>query len=365
MKTITIDTNLLGRTETFKILAVGHATQFPVLLVGPAGVGKTKCLLDYSLAMAAGVPKDALDQTFILETDEGTRAAEIKGRVNMKKLLDPVSPEYTVLTPAAEAKMVLINEVDKANSGFRNSMLGIMNERVLFNGEKKILCNWELFCASCNIIPKEEEGSPFWDRFVIKHRVNRLTKSQMVQYYTITSKAPVKINVPEEAEILDFISNYLPKELLRKFVELTYDSLSDRTLSYVPKLVAAVAYCFDVPVKKAMIKTAELLTNPEIAKKLATQIEVKEISDIRQKIDMIKTLAQYDQIVAQIDDVKRSAKAASANPDVSKNELQELANELNRALAENPVYSKANDNIANALNTPTESVGWNKPTAKY
>jgi len=365
MKTIKIDTNLLGRTETFRILAVGEATQLPVLLVGPAGVGKTKCLLDYSLAKSGGDSKTALANTYILETDEGTRSAEIKGRVNMKKLLDPHAPEYTVLTPAADATMVLINEVDKANSGFRNSMLGIMNERVLFNGEKKVICNWELFCASCNVIPKEEEGNPFWDRFVIKHKVSRLTKSQMVQYYTMSSKAPVTINIPDEVEIKDFINNYLPKELLRKFVELTYDHLSDRTLSYVPRIIASVAYTFDVPVKKGMIKTAELLVNPEVAKKLATQIEVKEISDIRNKIDLIKTLSQYDQIVSQIDDVKRSAKAASINPEVSKNELQELAHELNKALEENPVYSKANENIASALNNSTDSVGWNKVTAKY
>lgn len=364
-KKLTINTNLLGRSDTFRILAVGHATGYPVLLEGPPGVGKTKCLLDYSLALHNGNTQTALDKTFILETDEGTRAAEIKGRVNMRKLLDPVNPEYALLTPAAEAQMVLINEVDKANSGFRNSMLGIMNERVLFNGDSKVLCKWELFCAACNVIPKEEVGNPFWDRFVVKHQVKRLTKSQLTQYFGMTSKAPVQLQIPDEQEIAQFITDYLPKELMRKFVELTYDSLSDRTLSYVPRIIAAVAWVFEVPVKKAMIKTCEILVNPEMAKKLATQIEIKEVSDIRQKIDMIKTLTQYDQIVAHIEEVKRSAKAASTHPDVTKAELTELAAELNKALTDNPVYSKANENLGAALNAPTSSVGWNNPTAKF
>ena len=37
MKTIKIETKLLGRTETFKILAVAHVTGHGVLLVGPPG----------------------------------------------------------------------------------------------------------------------------------------------------------------------------------------------------------------------------------------------------------------------------------------------------------------------------------------
>jgi len=56
----------------------------------------------------------------------------------------------------ASSDIVVINEVDKASSNVRNSLLGVMNEKFLFNGKSKIPCNWQLFVATCNEIPKED-----------------------------------------------------------------------------------------------------------------------------------------------------------------------------------------------------------------
>jgi len=348
MKKIAIKTNLLGRGETFKILAVGHATGYPVLLVGPPGVGKTRVLLDYSMGLNNGNAIDALQHTFILETDEGTRPAEIKGRVDMEKLLAPgidtatgknLTPRYELNSPITKSKMILINEVDKANPGLRNSMLGVMNEKMLFNGQDKIYCPWELFCASCNVIPKEEANNPFWDRFVIKHQVNRLTKTQLLQYFGKNSKAPVEINLPESNDIDTFIASDINSDLLRSFLDVTYDILSDRSLSYIPRIIAAVAFVFDVNVKKAAIKACEILAGPERAKTLGTKLEPAEISNIRNKIEYINTLQNYDQILNQIEDIKKAAKAASVLDSVTKVDLEDLAKDLNKILSKHPVYN--------------------------
>ncbi len=347
MKKLTIKTNLLGRADTFRILAVGHATGYPTLLVGPPGVGKTRVLLDYSMGLNNGSAVDALQHTFILETDEGTRPAEIKGRVDMEKLLAPgkddkgnvLAPKYELNSPISTASMILINEVDKANPGLRNSMLGVMNEKMLFNGQEKVYCPWELFCASCNVIPKEEATNPFWDRFVIKHHVNRLSKSQMLSYYGRASKAPVEINLPDEHDIENFIKTELTADLLRSFLDVTYDVLSDRSLSYVPKIIAAVSVVFDITVKKASIKACEILTGPEKAKALAAKLEPAEISSIRNKIEFINTMQNYDQIIGQIDDIKKAAKAASILDSVTKADLEELAKDLNKMLSKHPVYN--------------------------
>jgi hypothetical protein len=347
MKKLTVKTNLLGRSETFKILAIGHATGYPVLLVGPPGVGKTRVLLDYSMGLHNNNALDALENTFILETDEGTRPAEIKGRVDMEKLLapgvdaagKPLTPKYELNSPIAKAKMILINEVDKANPGLRNSMLGVMNEKMLFNGQDKLYCPWELFCASCNLIPKEEADNPFWDRFVIKHHVNRLTKTQMMQYYNKNSKAPVEINLPDQQDINNFIATSLPADVLRAFLDVAYNQLSDRSLSYIPRLIAAVSFVFEVPAKKAAIKTCEILVSPEVAKQLGQKLEPAEISNIRNKIEYISSLQNYDQIINQIEDIKKAAAAASLLPAVTKSDMEDLAKDLNKILAKHPVYN--------------------------
>jgi MoxR-like ATPase len=367
MKKINIKTGLLGRGETFKILAVGHATGYPVLLVGPPGVGKTRVLLDYSMGLHNNNPVDALHSTFILETDEGTRPAEIKGRVDMEKLLAPgmdaagkaLIPKYELNSPISKAKMILINEVDKANPGLRNSMLGVMNEKMLFNGQDKIYCPWELFCASCNVIPKEEANNPFWDRFVIKHNVSRLTKTQMLQYYSKGTKAPVEINLPDQKDIEDFINNQLNPDILRAFLEVAYDTLSDRSLSYVPRVIAAISYVFEIAAKKSTIKACEVLIGPEKAKALAQKLEPAEISNIRNKIDYINSLQNYDQILNQIEDIKKAAQAASTLESVTKADMEDLAKELNKVLAKHPVYNAGNDNISKAMSDSGTKTNWN------
>ena len=45
-----------------------------------------------------------------------------------------VDNTYELVTPTVGADVVVINEVDKASNNIRNSLLGVMNERFLFNG---------------------------------------------------------------------------------------------------------------------------------------------------------------------------------------------------------------------------------------
>lgn len=368
MKQIQVKTGLLGRSETFKILAVGHATGYPVLLVGPPGVGKTRALLDYSMAIHSNNPDDAYKSTFILETDEGTRPAEIKGRVDMEKLLAPgndasgmpLAPQFKLNSPITKAKMILINEVDKANPGLRNSMLGVMNEKMLFNGQDKIYCPWELFCASCNVIPKEEDGNPFWDRYVIKHKVARLTKTQMIQHFSTKTKHIIDLNIPDNNDIQAFIDSDVTPEILRHMMDIVYDSLSDRSLSYIPRMISAVAHVYDIGVKKAAVKTCEILAGPDKAKALASKLEPAELSNIRNKIEYINSLQNYDQIIKQIEEIKKAAKQVSGIETITKNDMVELVNDLNKVLEKHPVYNAGKKALEEEMNSQSTDVNWQK-----
>src|SRR3989337_1939885 len=87
MKTRTIKTKLHGKEEMFKVIALGEATGLPVLFVGPPGVAKTNVLLDYAANMHDSAD-DVRKHTFIIELDEATKNTEIKGRPDMKELLE-------------------------------------------------------------------------------------------------------------------------------------------------------------------------------------------------------------------------------------------------------------------------------------
>tara|TARA_R100001086_G_scaffold198857_1_gene115146 strand:- start:1863 stop:2945 length:1083 start_codon:yes stop_codon:yes gene_type:complete len=336
-KQITIETPLVGREDSFKMIAVAQAVRKPILLIGKPGVAKTKTLLDYSLAHAGGDPVKALNDTFILETDESTRSPEIKGRPDIRAIVE--DNRYDVITPIASAKFVLINEIDKANAGLRNSMLSVMNERFIFNGSKKVPTPWEVFCASCNEIPSDEKNSPFWDRFVIKHEVKRITKGQMLSYYGKQgAKDKETIIYPTQQEVKKYASQ-IPQAKLKAFLQLAYEEMSDRTLSYVPDMTAALSVVYQLDLNQALVKTAEVLGNQTLAQELAKTMDPKEIQQLREYVETVKSLTDYDEIANLVEEVKKVAKVAAAKADISKSDLEGIAAELNTALNNNKYYS--------------------------
>lgn len=79
----TIETSLINKEEVFRMLALAESTGLPLLLVGQPGVAKTKTVIEYAKAWLNRDGKmtadDFANKIYILETDEGTKASEIKG----------------------------------------------------------------------------------------------------------------------------------------------------------------------------------------------------------------------------------------------------------------------------------------------
>jgi broad-specificity NMP kinase len=342
MKQINVKTNLVGRQDVFRILALAHATGYPVLLVGPPGTGKTKALLDYAQAMNGNNATDAIEKTFILETDEGTRSAEVKGRVDLDKMFK--NNEVEINSPITRAEFVMINEVDKANAGLRNSMLSIMNEKFLFNGKQKVPCNWKLFCSSCNEIPADEINSPFWDRYVIKYKLNRITKGQMQKMFRNYGKIfDLRINIPERHELEQLVAN-IPEAKLSAFVDICFPHLTDRSISYAPNLIAGTGVVFDLTINKALVQTADILINKEIASQVAKAIEPQVLTDIRSKIELIEGMQDYEQIKKIIQEIQRDAKVAAGSKKVTREDLEEVASEVKKVLNNNATWTAGSRN---------------------
>jgi MoxR-like ATPase len=200
METRQIQTRLVGKEELFRILAIGEALKLPVLFIGEPGVAKTQGLIDYAASMYKLDAEVIRAKCFLLELDEGSQTSEVKGRVNMKKYLE--DKQFDLDTPITAAEFIMINEVDKGSSGIRNTLLSVMRERALFLGHEVRKCNWKVFSASCNSIPGDESGNPFWDRFIIKYGVERL-KKEMVPAIWDRSKTALEVNIPNDHQRRD------------------------------------------------------------------------------------------------------------------------------------------------------------------
>lgn len=254
--------------------------------------------------------------------------------------------KYNINAPIANAEIVIINEVDKASSAIRNAMLGVMNERFLFNGKHKIPCKWKLFIATCNEIPKEEINSPFWDRFILKHEVKRISSSDILEYYTEGAKdykSKVQINIPNEEEINSVV---IPTSKLGKYLNIGYNQSSDRTLTFVPRLIKAISYIWNTNINKACVKTASIILNNSAASALEQSLSSPTYSAILSKIDLI---VSFSNPTTEIENILDLISKSVQSSNLDEIEAQELERELENSLDLNFPHLKKSDAIKNSI----------------
>ena len=285
MESRKIKTRLVGKTEVFQMLALGEATKLPVLLLGEPGVGKTQALLDYAASKYNYNREAVRNNTFVIELDEGTKTSEIKGRVNMKSLLE--DKEYKVDAPIADAEFVLINEVDKGTSGVRNTLLSVMREKAIFYGNEVKKCAWEIFAGSCNVIPNDELENPFWDRFVLTQKVTRIGSDTMQEIWEDKHGiSEVELNVPTVQEINN---TSMERKHMKKFLNVVYTSASDRTIFHVPFITKAVKIVYKLSDVEAILKTCELIAPGKLGE-ISAKLETKRENNVRSLVNALEDI---------------------------------------------------------------------------
>jgi len=333
-----IETSLINKEEVFKMLALAEATGLPLLLVGEPGVAKTKTIIDYAKAWlnkdGKMTEQDFMNKIYVLETDEGTKASEIKGMPDLERLF--TDNKYDLNTPIADAEIVVINEVDKASSAIRNAMLGVMNEKFLFNGKHKIPCKWKLFVATCNEIPKEEANSPFWDRFMLKMTVNRVSAGEMAKYYEKGArnyKENFKIGIPNKAEIAGV---EIPTKKLEKYLEVGYAKSSDRTLTFVPNLTRAVSYIWDISVDKSLVKTAQIMIDQTAGSELQNKLMSAEVKAVMSKVEMLHSHSNNEALELAVAEIESLINAYATRGVMDMGQVEEIELSMQYILQNHP-----------------------------
>ena len=333
-----IETSLINKEEVFKMLALAEATGLPLLLVGEPGVAKTKTIIDYAKAWlnrdGKMTQQDFMNKIYVLETDEGTKASEIKGMPDLETLF--TENKYNLSTPIADADIVVINEVDKASSAIRNAMLGVMNEKFLFNGKHKVPCKWKLFVATCNEIPKEEKDSPFWDRFMLKMTVNRVSAGEMAKYYEKGARdyrEKFTIGIPNRAEIA---SVEVPSKKLEKYLEVGYSKSSDRTLTFVPTLTKAVSYIWDISVDKSLVKTAQIMIDQTAGSELQNKLMSAEVKAIMSKVEMLHSHSNNQALELAVGEIESLINTYTTRGMLDEGQVEEIEMSMNYILQNHP-----------------------------
>lgn len=152
----------VGRDEEAEALTLGLMTGEHVLFIGEPGTAKS------ALARRAALLVNARFFKYLLT--RFTEPDELFGPLDIKALREG---KYVRITTGRlpEAEIAFIDEVFNANSAILNTLLTIMNERVIYDGYTEIKTPLWSLISSSNSVPDEPELQAIYDRFLIRQFV--------------------------------------------------------------------------------------------------------------------------------------------------------------------------------------------------
>lgn len=159
----------INRNEVIRGLVVTLLARGNIVLLGPAGTGKTD--LVQTLARCIN------GQYFETILTKMSSPEELFGPYNLKELEEGNYVRNTTNT-AVDSEVAFVDEVFKCNSATLNGLLGLMAQRVFRNGgSAPSPTPTELFVGASNELPEGGIDGPLaalWDRFEMRFMVDYL-----------------------------------------------------------------------------------------------------------------------------------------------------------------------------------------------
>lgn len=308
------------------------------ILIGPPGTAKTMLVASISKLLKA--------KWFYRLLTKFTEVEEVIGPIDVVELLKGnVRRIYT--NSIVEADFALLDEIFNASSAILNTMLTILNERVIYDGGQIIpVKTWTVFGAT-NRIPDEEELQALYDRFPLRvytkyaepDETEQLIKAGLRLRRDFDKLSPL-MTMDEMKKLHDYIQNYVFENtdtavkhispILASYLD--HVVISNRTRVKVPLYV--VAYLTTLGIKPSDIDAATL--------RAATLKVLKYLVKDRED------LAEYESFIAThmpgslsvLYDMLNEIKALIANNalSIAKEKLREAYELLDKSLADPVTY---------------------------
>jgi hypothetical protein len=178
--------------------------------------------------------------------------------------------------------------------------------------------------------------------------VNRLRQSEMLEYYSKGGKTavfPYHVSLPDQAELDAMV---VPAEKLKKTMDLVYDKLSDRSLSFIPTLAKHIAGVWGFNINRALVKAVELLISKEDANILAKALVSRELRAIYDKVDMIDQMSNYEAYKNLLEDIDKLGEKLKVSNKITPEDEEDLINQVNEK-SDKLDFLKSEDESMNEL----------------
>jgi len=304
----------------------GLLTREPVILVGAPGTAKT--MLIETLARMI----NAKSFTYLLT--RFTEPDELFGIIDVKSLREGTYRRITENT-IVDAEIVFLDEIFKASSAIRNTLLRILNEKQYVFGSQVIPVNWLGFYTASNEISTDEEDWAFYDRLVIRVFTKYVSDTSLelliikgieldngIEIPTIMTKEEViKLQQLTKQRFYNIKNS---RELVNKYIEAVVElksrgiELSDRRKIKALKVASAISIIYgntevtlddladalrlvaihsedDIP------KVEEVINKVGLSQlgKLTQEIEmlIQELNNITTRISTTESLQEFKELV--------------------------------------------------------------------
>lgn len=159
----------IGREEEALVLTLAIMTAEHAILVGEPGTAKS--------AMARRAADLVKAKFFKYLLTRYTDPDELFGPLDIAALREGRYVRISV-NRLPEAEIVFLDEIFNASSAILNTLLTLMNERVIYDGYREIQVPlWTLISAS-NAVPEESEYRALYDRFLLRHFVKPISEDK-------------------------------------------------------------------------------------------------------------------------------------------------------------------------------------------
>lgn len=312
---------VIGHDKVNKYVVLTLIAHDNCLLIGPPGEAKS-----FTIELLARLVRARF---FSYMLTRFTDDMELLGIVDVDALLKEKRWRRIWNEELVKAEIVFLDEIFKANSAILNSLLYLLNERVLLDpwSREKVKTNVVAVYAASNEIPDDPDLEAFYDRFALRLWVDPLGKDEdlyrALEAYWLTDFEKLEpVASIEDVEVLYRKTMSLLRSMIRvdntdvKFLEILHKvacpmlqtlknyGVRITTRTYVMRLakfVAASCALFGVDVNNILNTVIEVLPFMARDREQARTVEeavnaaLEEVADLQKKIEEAKlALKQKD-----------------------------------------------------------------------